>query len=74
MGSYSSADVLCPFYEKDIPKTCSLVCEGILPGSRVKFYFPDREGIQRQMRKYCAGDYRRCPWCAVVTARYDREG
>ena len=26
------------------------------------------------LRKYCAGDYQRCPWCAVVTARYDREG
>lgn len=36
MGTYTSADVLCPFYEKDSPKTCSLICKGILPGSRIK--------------------------------------
>lgn len=73
MGTYTSADVLCPYYEKDIPKTCSLVCEGILPGSRIKSYFPDREGIQKQMRKYCAGDYKSCPWYLTVTGRYEHK-
>ena len=28
MGSYSSADVLCPFYEKDIPKTKDVLKDG----------------------------------------------
>ena len=72
IGTYTSADVLCPYYEKDIPKTCSLICEGILPGSRHKSYFPDRAGIQRQMGKYCANDYERCPWYIMLTAAYAR--
>ncbi len=70
MGTYTSADVLCPFYEKDIPKTCSLICEGILPGSRIKSYFPDRESIQRQVRKCCAGEYRGCPWFCILFERH----
>ncbi len=73
MGSYTSADVLCPYYEKDIPQTCSIVCEGILPGSRIKCYFQNRRAIQWHMGKYCAKDYRTCPWYVVMTDRYERE-
>ncbi len=73
MGTYTSADVLCPFYEKDVPKTCSLICEGILPGSRIKSYFPGRAEIQKHMKKYCAGDYRRCPWYGIVRSRYEEK-
>ncbi len=71
MGTYTSADVLCPFYEKDIPQTCSLVCEGILPGSRIKSYFPNRAAIQRHMGKYCVEDYKNCPWYRAVTIQYE---
>ena len=70
MASFSSADVLCPYYEKDIPKTCSLVCEGILPGSRMKCYFPDREAIRTHMGRFCTDDYRACPWSRILELKW----
>lgn len=70
MGSYSSTVVLCPYYMHDDPKTCSITCEGMLPGSSVNSHFLDGPSIRRQINKYCAGDYKRCPWARMMEFKY----
>lgn len=70
MGSYSSASVVCPYYLSDDPKTCSLTCEGIPPGSSIKSHFLDGRRLREQIKKYCAGDYKSCPWCRVLEMKY----
>ena len=70
MGTYTSVDIGCPFYRRDDPKTSSLTCEGVLPGSTVKSHFGGRDNLQRQIRKYCAGEYRRCPWYKVAYLKW----
>ena len=71
MGTYTSADVLCPYYIKDIPQTCSLICESILPHGRIKTYFSGRGEVQEHMGKYCAGDYQKCPWVKTLNRVFD---
>ncbi len=67
MGTYTSADVLCPYYIKDVPKPCSLICESILPNGRIKTYFAGRAEMQELMGKYCAGDYSQCRWYRTLS-------
>lgn len=73
MGSYNSADVLCPFYRRDEPKTGTLTCESILPGGTMKTHFGTKDALRRQIRRYCAGDYKRCPWYHIVSYKWEQE-
>lgn len=73
MGSYNSAVILCPYYLYDDPKSCNLTCEGMLPGSSIKSHFLDGASIRRQIWKYCAADYKSCPWARVLALKY-KEG
>ncbi len=74
MSSYASADVLCPFYRRDDPKTSSLTCEGALPGSSVKSHLGSRDGLQEVLRKYCCRDYTACPWYHIVGYKWEEPG
>lgn len=67
MGSYSSTVIQCPFYLSDDPKSCSITCEGMLPGSSIKSHFMNGAAFRRQIGKYCAGDYKSCPWATVLS-------
>lgn len=66
MATYTSADVKCPFYLSDNPKTCHITCEGIPPGSTVKSHFSDKKAMQTQIGRRCAGDYKACPWARLL--------
>ena len=66
MASYSSADVKCPFYVSDDPKTCKLTCEGVPPGSTIACHFLNGKAMRVQIRKYCACDYQLCPWARLL--------
>lgn len=71
MGSYSSTVIKCPFYLSDDPKSCSITCEGMLPGSSIKSHFMNGAAFRRQIGKYCAADYKSCPWATVLSrAKY----
>lgn len=70
MGSYSSTVIQCPFYLHDDPRTCNITCESVLPGSSIKSHFIDGESFRTQIRKYCAGDYKSCPWCRMMEWKY----
>ena len=70
MASYNAADVKCPFYRRDDPKTSSLTCEGVLPGSSVKSHFGGKKELQRTIRRFCAGDYKTCPWYKVASLKW----
>ncbi len=74
MASYNSADVQCPFYRRDEPGQGNLTCESVLPGGTVRTHFATREALQTQIRKYCAGDYRGCPWYQVVSYKWEKLG
>ena len=74
MGSYTSADVLCPFYKRDDPKTSSLTCEGVLPGSTVKSHFGGKENLMRTLRRYCCKDYESCPWYHIASYKWEKQG
>ena len=71
MGSYSSADILCPFYVHDDPKTCKLTCEGIPPGSTITSHFLNGKAMRGQIARHCAGDYKACPWFRVLWGKYE---
>ncbi len=71
MGTYLSGFVKCPFYRRDESKTGSLTCEGVLPGSTLKSHFCNRDELEAQIWKYCAGDYRKCPWYRAVMIQYE---
>ncbi len=70
MGSYSSADILCPCYFRDDAKTCTLTCEGLPPGSSVRNHFSSGRAMREQIGRYCAGSYRSCPWAGLLTIKY----
>ena len=70
MASYTSADILCPFYRRDDPKTSSLTCEGVLPASTVRSHFGGRDTLNRQIKKYCAGNYKKCPWYKIASLKW----
>ncbi len=70
MANYSSADVKCPFFRHDDPRTSGLTCEGVLPGSTVKSHFPGKSELQEHRRKFCSEDYRSCPWFRAVYTKY----
>ncbi len=70
MGSYTSADIRCPFYLRDEPKICTITCEGMPPGSSLKSHFLDGQSMRTQIRKYCAADYGKCPWARVLEGKY----
>ena len=74
MGTYSSADVLCPFYLRDDPKTCCITCEGMVPGSSVRSHFLNGEALRGQIRKYCAAEYEKCPWARALYGKYGELG
>ena len=70
MGTYLSGFVKCPFYRRDETKTGSLTCEGVLPGSSLKSHFGTKTELEAQIRKYCAEDYKQCPWYRAVMIQY----
>ena len=67
MGSYSSSNILCPFYLSDNPRQCTMTCEGVLPGSSIKHHFANGAALRRQMDKYCADSYKSCPWATMMS-------
>ena len=71
MATYTSADIKCPFYMSDNPKTCHITCEGVPPGSSVKSHFPDKKTMQAHIGRRCAGDYKACPWYRLNWAKYE---
>ena len=73
MGTYTSADVKCPFYRRDDPKTCSLTCESVLPGGSVKTHFGTKANLMDHIGKYCAESYRTCPWYQIVGHKWAGE-
>lgn len=66
MGSYTSADVKCPFYIQDEPKTCHLTCESVLPGGSIKTHFRNKQALTERIEKYCIRDFKACPWYQIV--------
>ena len=74
MGTYTSADIRCPFYRRDDPQTGRLTCEGVLPASTMVSKFGDKRSLQRQLGKYCACDYERCPWFRILELKWDMTG
>ena len=70
MGSYTSADVLCPFYRRDDPKNRTITCEGVLPGTTVKHHCGG--GNRHILRIYCCSNYKLCPWFHIVSYKWEK--
>lgn len=66
MGNYGCEIIKCPFYMRHDCQTCYLTCEGMLPGSSIKSHFTDGKTMHGQLRKYCANDYKLCPWAKLL--------
>lgn len=73
MASYYSADVKCPFYLYDNLMESTISCEGFAPGSTVCSHFESKAALKRQIEKYCAADYERCPWARLATVKWAEE-
>ena len=73
MSSYRSADIKCPLYRRDDPRTRRLSCEGLFPGSLFHSVFRDKVALDAQIDRFCAGDYKTCPWYAfLLNQKYTR--
>ena len=74
MGNYGSEVIQCPFYMRHDSQTCHLTCESMPPGSSIKSHFSDGKAMRGQIRKYCAGDWKLCPWAKLLLrCKYEEE-
>ena len=71
--SWFAADAKCPYYQHDNIKESTVTCEGVLPGSSIKHHFGNKQRLTEGVRKYCAGDYEKCPWYTLVSMKWARE-
>lgn len=71
MASFYAADVICPYYQQDDSMTCSITCEGALPGSTIRHHFENGSAFRKHLAKYCTKwEYERCPWAAVCALKW----
>lgn len=71
-GSFYQASVLCPYYKYDNGKD-RIVCEGLIPGSKLQSYFRRKKDYQTQIIKFCCGCYWNCEMCAALDKKYEEE-
>lgn len=65
-----TAKIKCPFFIGHDDHR--IVCEGLLPGSRISNKFKRAGSKDRAENNLCAGDYARCPLCqAIMRFKYD---
>ena len=69
--SYFSSDVRCPYYQHDNVKESTITCEGVPPGSSIKFHFNGKAGLSQQIRERCAGSYDVCPWYRLISMKWE---
>ena len=68
--SWSTADVLCPFYIGDEAKSKTVRCEGYIDGLRVQLQFRRRDQQQNYMGRHCCGAYQRCEVYKATMKKY----
>ena len=69
-GSFSQADVLCPFYKRDNGKT-RVVCEGIVDHSSIVLTFGSPTQCRRQLEIFCCDHYRNCEVNRMLMEKYE---
>ena len=70
-GSYLQADILCPFYIKDMSKPPCLKCEGITDKSGMTMIFKNNAEKEKWARKYCMESYKICGLYEIIMRKYD---
>lgn len=68
-GSYSSADVRCPFWKGETNR--AICCEGLRKGETIRRLLPDKAAKRRELRKYCCKDYELCGIFQLVYGGYE---
>ena len=67
MATYTSADIGCPYYLRDDPKTYRLTCEGLFHNSMSKSWFRNKRDMMDHIGRYCAGNWKLCPWYQLLS-------
>lgn len=64
----------CPFFKNRLHVGSGIVCEGIIPGSRLRNSFVGNladQKVERQMRNFCCADYKECPVYQAIKEKYE---
>ncbi len=69
-SQYSDTDVRCPVFRAANDKKRTMICEGAIPGTRIRFSLRAESRYAKFRRDYCEGDYERCPYYRAVEERY----
>lgn len=64
-----SEAVQCPFYVQSSERT--ILCEGVLPGTRDNIRFEKQKDRTTQLKKYCCGCYQMCERFNPISAKYE---
>lgn len=68
---YSDVDVKCPCFKSANDKKKTVICEGAVEGTRIRFSLRQRKRYEAYRRTYCEDAYGRCPYYRAVDESYD---
>lgn len=71
-GSYMQVYVRCPYYQTDNGKN-RIVCEGLVPGSKLHSSFRKPKDYRLQMELFCCNNYPMCEICEAIDHKYYQE-
>lgn len=66
---YSDVDVRCPCFKAANDTKKTLICEGALEGTRIRFSLRQKKRYDTYRRCFCEGAYENCPYYRAVEAR-----
>ena len=70
-GTFTQADVLCPFYMTDTDRPYNIKCEGISKVNRLYLSFPHKKDKDAHMKKYCTECYKQCRLFKTIYEQYE---
>ena len=70
-GSFTQADVLCPFYLSDTENPSNIRCEGISYVNRLYLNFPHKRDKVIHMRLFCTEHYKDCGLFRTINEKYE---
>lgn len=71
-GSYMQAAVVCPFYCSDDGHR-KIVCEGLVPGTKLHGVFRRKHDYDVQMRTFFAGRCENCELYQALMHKYEED-
>lgn len=70
-GTFTQADVLCPFYLTDTVTPSNIKCEGINKASRLYLNFPHKIDKMVYMKNFCTENYKDCCLYKTIYEKYE---